>query len=166
MRFLIFLILFFSNSVFAINSEKPIDESSKAISYFYGFNGFEKNYEKSYNIFYKIKNIEPSSYLYIAKMYKYGYFLKQNYDLAEKYYTKAYDFGYIEASYELGLINYYGLNGKSNEKKAIKYFVEAGQQGDSLSQYMLGLIMEESGRYIMARRWYIHAAKSSNPDDL
>lgn len=50
-------------------------------------------------------------------MYKYGYFLKQNYDLAEKYYTKAYDFGYIEASYELGLINYYGLNGKSNEKK-------------------------------------------------
>lgn len=102
---------------------------SEGYKYFYGWDEYEINYEKSLSYFQEAASLASGEAMFeIGEFYSGGYVFKQNYKKAAKWYEKAVDHGYPQASFKLGVLYEYGGHGlKTNKIKSdywYKYYKE------------------------------------------
>lgn len=76
----------------------------------------------------------------IARNYAHGTGVKQDYEIALRYYQKAANLDEPEALHMVGAFYYEGLGARRNYKRALDFFLRAYDMGYSRSAYFLGLI--------------------------
>ena len=74
----------------------------------------------------------------LAKAYRQGIGVSQDYKTAVKWFTLAAEQGDAEAQYNLGVMQSFGLGVVPNNETAVKWYTLAAKQGDALAQYNLG----------------------------
>ncbi len=129
-----FLILLFIPLIFLACKKELIQKNqnlnipklcSEGYNYFYGWEGYEIDYEKSLSYFREAASLGSGEAMYeIGEFYSGGYVFKQNYKKAAKWYEKAIDHGYPQASFKLGVLYEYGGHGLKVNKKKSDYWYE------------------------------------------
>ena len=76
----------------------------------------------------------------IARNYAAGTGVKQDLEIALRYYQKAANLGEAEALHMVGVCYYEGMGARRNYKRALDFFQRAHAMGHSRSAYFLGLI--------------------------
>ena len=85
--------------------------------------------------------------------------LEGNFEGAVEYFTKAAEFGEMDAHYNLSLMYYKGEGVEKDEKKEVYHLEEAAIGGHPEARYNLGVNEWNSGRYDRAVKHWIIAAK-------
>ena len=98
-------------------------------------------YKKAYNKAMSLANGgDPSAQFVVGKLYDYGNGgLKQNTEVAVRWYQRAADQGYSGAQFNMGNCYQLGEGVKEDKKQAVFWYRQAALQDDADSQYMLGL---------------------------
>ncbi|KAK1748067.1 Sel1-like repeat family protein [Skeletonema marinoi] len=94
------------------------------------------------------------------------HFDDRDYERAFEYFTKAADFGDVEAQFNLSLMYREGLGVEKDEKMELYYEEEAAISGDPSSRYSLGCHEGGNGRYDRAVKHWIIAAKLGHDDSV
>jgi len=94
------------------------------------------------------------------------HFVDGEYERAFEYFTKAADFGDVEAQFNLSLMYREGLGVEKDEKMELYYEEEAAISGDPSSRYSLGCHEGGNGRYDRAVKHWIIAAKLGHDDSV
>ncbi|MCL2416460.1 MAG: T9SS type A sorting domain-containing protein [Bacteroidales bacterium] len=76
----------------------------------------------------------------LARMYRLGLGVEQNFETAFRYLKKAAESGHPQTLYGVGFFYYRGLGVEQSYSKAIEYFRAAASQQHGMSAFMLGLI--------------------------
>ncbi len=94
--------------------------------------------------------------------------VKQDYNKAFQWFTRAADNGCPQAMYHLGLCNANGYGTAKNPEKALDWYKKSAARGDEDAEYQVGLCYETgSGTKAdpdEAKRWYQTAAAHGQPD--
>lgn len=121
-------------------------DNSLGLNYFYGRNGYPKNFDKARELFTKsVKNKEDPDYaLYnLGLTYYLGKGGEQNYKEALRLFKKVAERGISVAQFNLGGMYF---NGEGVEKrdydKAKKWFMRCALQGSPEGEYGLGMLYE------------------------
>jgi len=77
---------------------------------------------------------------------------------AIKWYKKAAEMGYAQASYNLGLCYATGERVEKNIKKAAVWYMKAAKKGHMSAQYNLALCYDMQKQHEEAARWYTRSA--------
>lgn len=88
----------------------------------------------------------------LGMLYQYGYFLKQSFTDALKWYQKAVKQGNIQAQNNLAWLYKNGLGTLENLPKAIELYKSSAKQGSCDANYMLGVIFENG--HIIEQNYY------------
>ena len=96
-----------------------------------------------------------------AALYEMGSdrYYEGDYDGAVKYFTKAAEFGDMEAHYHLGIAYKNGEGVDKDERKAVYHYEKAAIGGDPHARYNIGCIEERNGRFDRAVKHWIISAK-------
>ena len=114
--------------------------------YFYGWDGFDVDYEKSLEFFkIAVKMGSGEAMWQLAEFYAGGYVYKQNYKKAAEWLKKSVDAGYTEALYRLGVLYEYGGHGLKADKKEADYWYERYKKEHKVKTPLDILIEEAEG---------------------
>lgn len=105
----------------------------------------------------------------IAHTYLYGVAgVKQDYDAAFRWFTRAANGGCPQAMYHLGMCNAEGYGTAKNPKQAFEWYKKSASRGDEDAEYRVGLCYETGlgAQQDMkeAMKWYKQAAAHGQED--
>lgn len=86
----------------------------------------------------KSKYLTGDAEFCIGSMYQHGEWVKEDYELAIKWYKKAISDGNADAMAEMGMMYHYGYGVTKSPKDQIKWYRKAAEKGSGLGQYLLG----------------------------
>ncbi|MCR5549846.1 MAG: sel1 repeat family protein [Bacteroidales bacterium] len=105
--------------------------------------GYNNDYKRALPILVRLVNGRvPTAQSYLGWCYEFGKGVKQSYEKAVEWYSKAAEQGDASAQYLLGLCYEYGKGIKQSYEKAVEWYSKAAKQGDMSAQYLLGLCYE------------------------
>ena len=126
--------------------------------------------EKALPIFHRLAEQGMVSAMHsIAHTHLYGIAgVKQDYDEAFKWFSRAAQNGCPQAMYHLGLMNAEGLGIPRNPQLAFEWYGKSAERGDEDAEYRVGLCHEEgigtARDLTQALSWYKRAAGHGQPD--
>lgn len=112
----------------------------------------------------KAQNSDATAQFKLGKNYYDGKGIKQDYEKAVKWYTKAAEQGLADAQEELGDCYKFGEGVRKNKKKAIYWYTKAAEQGHAKIQFSLAYDYECDKNYEEALKWCTKAAEQGHAD--
>ena len=135
-----------------------------AFCHYWGWNGMEKDFKKTFGMFVKIEQ-ETNGYHWaqwlLGDCYDFGCGIDQDYTKAVEWYTKSSEQENSVAMCDLGFCYETGQGCDQNSTKAAEWYEKSANLGYSSAMYKLGIYYEE-GRGVTkdlnkAREWYTKA---------
>ena len=167
-----FLFCLFLSFSYAQSQPKQIDEyEKKRLLEGTANNPIERNYseeqlkkfrERLKTLVTNAKGGDTNAMVVIGNLFYFGTgndILRQDLQVAYKWYKKASDLGNEEASYNLGICYYYGSGTKKDEKKALELFETAIEKGLYEASYKVARIFESRKNFKKARKFYEYSVK-------
>jgi TPR repeat protein len=146
-------------------SGKGREDFNLAQKYYYGEEGFEKNYKEAFKCYMNSAEqgyVEAMSKL--GLMYSRGYGVAHSFTEAAKWYAMAAEVDFPEALHNLGVLYCEGRGVTRDMDKAVEMWYRASEKGYELSQLSLGIIYLSEGNEEEAVKWLTKASENGNDE--